>query len=124
MTRGRAALLVVCALSIVVASWDVAAAAMPQPGGESLEARVVGQIDGHIFRVDLGPSKPGTIRGIVIVRANRATRFISNAGMHAYTTYGSIDGMRIGPTVPLRITIGRHFSDGSYELLALNTIGR
>jgi hypothetical protein len=115
----------ICAMSALVSSVDVAVAAMPHRGGESFTAKVIEQIDNRTFRVDLGPPKVGVVRGIVTVRADRATRFTLATGtMSAPTLYGSLGTLRIGPTVPVVVMLGPALPDGSYRLLDLKTTTR
>jgi hypothetical protein len=115
----------ICVMSIVVGSADVAVATMPHRGGESFTAKVIEQIDNRTFRVDLGPPKAGVVRGIVTVRADRATRFTLAGGvMSGPTLYGSLGSLKIGPTVPVVVVLGPALSDGSYRLLDLKTVTR
>ena len=126
VVHGRVALGALCALSIVVAGSDVAVATMRGPVGATYAGRVLEQIDGKTFVVDIGgPPKEGVLRGLVTVRANRATRFIFTGGTRAGPTlYGSLRHIKMGPTTPVQATLGPRLADGSYRLLALMTITR
>lgn len=123
--RRRVVLAALCAASILIGSTDVAVATIVRPGGAVFGGRVITQIDGRTFVVDIGgPAKEGALRGHAMVRADRATRFNLMAGLRGVTLYGSLEGLRIGPTTPIAVELGGLLSDGSYRLLALTTITR
>ena len=73
---------------------DTPAVSVQLPGGAVMGALLVEQIDGQIFRIDLGPAKGNDARGIVMVHANRFTRFTLTAGVRGFTLVGSLGGRR------------------------------
>ena len=121
----RVLLGVLCVLSVLIGSADVAAATMVRHGGVAFGARVIEQTDGATYRLELsGPAKDGALRGVITARADRATRFNLSAGVMGRTVYGSLGALRIGPTLTVDVVLGRLLPDGSYRLLALTTVTR
>jgi hypothetical protein len=100
---------------------DTAAAFSTPRGGVTYGARVVEQVDGQTFRIDLGPAKGSEPRGVVVVHANRFTRFNLTAGVYAQTSFGSL-GQRIGSGMSVTVVLGfRPRPDGSQTLVELTT---
>jgi hypothetical protein len=112
------------ALALVAAGGpDIAAALTIRPGGVSYSATVVQQVDGQTFWIDLGPSKGSEPRGVVVVHANRVTRFNLTAGPRmGSTSYGSLGSLRVGSGMSVTVLVGTHLRpDGSYTLVELTT---
>lgn len=100
---------------------DASAASVRLPGGTVMGALLVEQIDGQTLRIDLGPAKGNDARGLVIVHANRFTRFTLTGGLMGFTFVGSLGSSRLGPGMPLTVMLGNPRLDGSYPLLELTT---
>ena len=100
---------------------DTSAASVQLPGGAVMGALLVEQIDGQTFRIDLGPAKGNDARGIVMVHANRFTRFTLTGGVRGFTFVGSLGSSRLGPGMPLTVMLASPRPDGSYPLLELTT---
>ena len=121
--RAKVAFLGVLALSLFLiggdpdgVSWAV------RPGGATYGATVIDQVDATTLRIDLGPPKGAEPRGIVVVRANRATRFALGGGMRGVTLLGSLGGARLGLGLPVVVTLALKLrDDGSYTLIELRT---
>jgi len=121
--RAKVAFLGVLALSLFLiggdpdgVSWAV------RPGGATYGATVVAQLDATTLTVDLGAPKATEQGGIVTVRANHATRFALGGGMRGVTLLGSLGGARLGPGLPVVVTLALKLrDDGSYTLIELRT---
>ena len=100
---------------------DTSAASVQLPGGAVMGALLVEQIDGQTLRIDLGPAKGNDARGIVMVHANRFTRFTLTGGVRGFTFVGSLGSSRLGPGMPLTVMLANPRPDGSYPLLELTT---
>ena len=112
----------VVAVVVVAGGPDTAAAFSAPRGGVSYGATVVQQVDGQTFRIDLGPAKGSEPRGVVVVHANRLTRFNLSAGVFGSVAYGSLGAQRIGPGMSVTVVVGfRPRPDGSLTLVALTT---
>jgi hypothetical protein len=109
------------AVVFVAGGSDTAAAFSTPRGGVTYGARVVEQVDGQTFWIDLGPAKGSEPRGVVLAHANRFTRFNLTAGVYAQTSFGSL-GQRIGSGMSVTVVLDlRPRSDGSLTLVELTT---
>jgi hypothetical protein len=126
MVGKRLVLCGACVISALVGNNDVAVATMTRPGGAQLTAKMIEQIDCRTFRLEVGGAqKEGALRGVITVRADRISRFRISAGaLEGPTLYGSLGNLRIGPTVPISVTLGPLLPDGSYRLIELMTVTR
>jgi hypothetical protein len=110
------------AVVVVAAGPDTAAAFSTPRGGVAYGATVVQQVDGETFWIDLGPAKGSESRGVVLVHANRFTRFNLSAGARGSVAYGSLGAMRIGSGMSVTCVLGvRPRPDGSLTLVQLTT---
>jgi len=92
-------------------------------GGVVYSATVVEQVDGETFWIDLGPAKGSEPRGVVVVHANRFTRFNLRAGHSIGSpSFGSLGVQRVGPGMSVTVVLGvRPRPDGSQTLVELTT---
>ena len=91
-------------------------------GGVVYSATVVEQVDGETFWIDLGPAKGSEPRGVVLVHANRFTRFNLSHGARGSVAYGSLGAQRIGSGMSVTVGLGfRPRPDGSQTLVELTT---
>ena len=110
------------AVVVVAGGPDTAAAFSAPRGGVTYGARVVEHVDGQTFWIDLGPSKGSEPRGVVVVHANRFTRFNLTAGVYGAQVFGSLGAQRIGSGMSVTVVLGvRPRSDGSQTLVELTT---
>jgi hypothetical protein len=122
--RSRLGHLVALGIAIVIVAGgpDTAAAFSTPRGGVVYGAAVVQQLDGQTFWVDLGPAKGSEPRGVVLVHANRVTRFNLSAGVFGSVVYGSLGAVRIGSGMSVTVVLGlRPRADGSQTLVELTT---
>ena len=122
--RSRLGHLIALSIAVVVVAGgpDTAAAFSAPRGGVAYSARVVEQVDGQTFWIDLGPAKGSEPRGVVVVHANRFTRFNLTAGVYAARTFGSLGAQRVGSGMSVTVVLGvRPRPDGSQTLVELTT---
>ena len=122
--RGQLGHLIVLAVAVVVVAGgpDTAATFSTPRGGGTYGARVVAQVDGQTFWIDLGPAKGSEPRGVVLAHANRFTRFNLTAGLFGSVSYGSLGAVRIGSGMSVTAVVGiRPRPDGSLTLVELTT---
>ena len=122
--RSRLGHLIALGVAVVVVAGgpDTAAAFSAPRGGVTYGARVVEQVDGQTFWIDLGPSKGSEPRGVVLAHANRFTRFNLSAGVLGWVAYGSLGAQRIGSGMSVTVVLGvRPRPDGSQTLVELTT---
>src|SRR6267378_7678144 len=117
MGRLRSFAVLAAVASVVALTEDISATTFRVPGGAVMGALLVEQLDGRTFRIDLGPAKGNEARGVVVVHANRFTRFNFSAGVRASTFIGSLDSVRLGSGLPLTVMLANLRPDGSYPLL-------
>ncbi len=121
MGRLRYFVVLAAVTSIIALTEDISAVAVQRPGGTVMGALLVEQVDGQTFRIDLGPSKGNEARGVVLVHANRFTRFSFSAGLRGSSFVGSLGSLRLGSGLPLTVVLAAPRPDGSYPLLELTT---
>jgi hypothetical protein len=109
------------AATVMALTEDVSAAVVRPPGGAVMGALLVEQVDSQTLRIELGPAKGNEARGVVVVHANRLTRFNLSAGVRGSTFVGSLGALRLGSGLPLTVMPGNARNDGSYPLLELTT---
>jgi len=110
------------AVVIVAGGPDTAAAFSTPRGGGTYGARVVEQVDGQTFWIDLGPAKGSEPRAVVLAHANRFTRFNLSAGVRGWVAYGSLGAQRIGSGLSVTVVLDlRPRPDGSLTLVELTT---
>jgi hypothetical protein len=122
--RGQLGHLIALGIAVVVVAGgpDTAAVFGAPRGGVVYGATVVDQVDGQTLWIDLGPAKGSESRGVVVVHANRLTRFDLTGGMHVSTAYGSLGSARLGSGMSVDVVVGTRLRpDGSYTLLQLTT---
>jgi len=121
---GRLVHLIALGVAVVVVAGgpDTAAAFSAPRGGVVYGATVVEQVDGQTFWIDLGPAKGSEPRGVVVVHANRFTRFNLSHGARGSVAYGSLGAQRIGSGMSVTVVLGvRPRPDGSQTLVELTT---
>ena len=122
---GRLAHLIGLGAAVLVAAGgpDTAAAFSAPRGGVVYSATVVDQVDGQSLRIDLGPAKGSEPRGVVVVHADRLTRFNLTAGvLRGSTSFGSLGAQRLGSGISVTVVLGvRPRPDGSQTLVELTT---
>ena len=121
MLRLQYFVLLAAVAGVMALTPDTSAASVQLPGGAVMGALLVEQIDGQTLRIDLGPAKGNDARGIVMVHANRFTRFTLTGGVRGFTFVGSLGSSRLGPGMPLTVMLASPRPDGSYPLLELTT---
>ena len=110
------------AVVVVAGGPDTVAAFSTPRGGVTYGARVVKQVDGQTFWIDLGPAKGSEPRGVVLAHANRFTRFNLSAGVRGSVAYGSLGAQRIGSGMSVTVVLDlRPRADGSLTLVELTT---
>ena len=122
--RSRLGHLVALGFAVVVVAGgaDTAPVFGTPHGGVVYSATVVEQVDGETFWIDLGPAKGSEPRGVVLVHANRFTRFNLSAGVFGSVAYGSLGTLRIGPGMSVTVVLAfRPRPDGSLTLVELTT---
>jgi hypothetical protein len=122
--RSRLGHLIALGIAVVVVAGgpDTAAAFGAPRGGVTYGARVVEQVDGQTFWIDLGPAKGSDPRGVVLAHANRYTRFNLSAGVFGSVAYSSLGAVRIGSGMSVTVVVGvRPRPDGSLTLVELTT---
>jgi hypothetical protein len=121
VVRLRSFVVLAAVASVVALTEDISVTTLRVPGGAVMGASLVEQVDGQTFRIDLGPAKGNEARGVVVVHANRFTRFNFSAGGRGSTLIGSLDSVRLGSGLPLTVMLANLRPDGSYPLLELTT---
>jgi hypothetical protein len=124
LMRNQLGNLIALGIAVVVAAGgpDTAAAFSAPRGGVVYGATVVEQVDGQTLWIDLGPAKGSEPRGVVVVHANRFTRFNLTAGVYGAQVFGSLGAQRIGSGMSVTVVLGvRPRADGSLTLVELTT---